>query len=339
MRGKRVTVGVDLGGTKLLGAVVDEAGAVSSLLRWPGRVRQYDRALAAIASLVGRLEGAADERDETVVAVGVAAAAFLDADREHVRDATNLLGWGGRPFRADITARLGLPVVVENDGNAAAWGEYAHGAAAGEPCVVMATVGTGIGGGIVIDDRLVAGGSGVAAELGHVQVVPDGRPCGCGAAGCLEEYASGTALTRSVRAAAAADPAGASRLLALAGGDPEGIDGPLITALAIDGDPAARGALAELGTWLGVGLAQVATMLDPSIVIVGGGLAGAAGELIIRPACDAYRARASLRAPAPVRAAALGNTAGLVGAAALARSAEHSRTAQPARDRNTTYAK
>jgi glucokinase len=321
MARKQVTIGVDLGGTKLAAAIVDGGGLVSSLQRWPGPVRDYDQALAAIANLVVQLRREAEHRGELVVAVGVAIAAFLTADRDRVRDATNLVGWRDRPFRADLGERVGLPVVVENDGDAAVWGEYMNGAATGERCVAMATVGTGIGGGIVIGGNLISGGFGLAGEFGHLQVVPDGRACGCGARGCLEAYASGTALRRSVRAAAAADPAGARRLLARAAADPDRIDGPAITTLAIEGDPMARRAVGELGEWLGIGLAQVTTVLDPSVIVVGGGLVDAAGDLIVEPARVAYGAALSIRGVrpvAPLRRAGLGNAAGLVGAGALA---------------------
>jgi glucokinase len=317
---KNVTIGVDLGGTKLMAAIVDREGHVSSLQRWPGRVRDYDQALTAIADLVTQLRREA-ERENTVVAVGVAIAAFLTADRDRVRDATNLVGWRGRPFRADLGARVGLPVVVENDADAAVWGEYMHGAATGERCVAMATVGTGIGGGVVVDGNLISGGFGLAGEFGHLQVVPDGRACGCGARGCLESYASGTALARSARAAAAADPVGARGLLDRIGGDPERIDGPAVTTLALEGDPLARRLIAELGKWLGTGLAQVTTVLDPSVIVVGGGLVDAAGELIVEPARVAYASALSIRAVrqvAPLRPAGLGNAAGLVGAGARA---------------------
>ncbi len=326
----QVTIGVDLGGTKLIAALVDSDGHVSSLRRWPGPVPGYDEALDAIAELVEQLRYEAGRQGDAVVAVGVAIAAFLSADRDRVREATHLVGWRDRSFRADLRERIDLPVAIENDGDAAVWGEYAHGAGKGERCVAMATVGTGIGGGVVIGGNLISGGYGLAGEFGHLQVVPDGRACGCGALGCLEAYASGTALTRSVRAAAAADPESARHLLARAGGDPQRIDGPSITALAIDGDLMARRAIAELGEWLGVGLAQVTSVVDPSVILVGGGLVDRAGALIIDPARIAYGARlgnCTFRPLAPLRRASLGNAAGLVGAAALARRCSAAKTA------------
>src|SRR4051794_29878032 len=210
---KNVTIGIDLGGTKLMAGLVDREGQVSSLQRWPARVRDYGQALTAIDDLVTQLRRQAEQGGDTVVAIGVAIAAFLTADRARVRDATNLVGWRGRPFRADLGARVGLPVVVENDADAAVWGEYTHGAATGERCVAMATVGTGIGGGVVIDGNLISGAYGLAGEFGHLQVAPGGRACGCGARGGLGADASGTALARSAPAAAAARPPGAERPL------------------------------------------------------------------------------------------------------------------------------
>ena len=318
---RAVTVGIDVGGTKLCAAAVDARGRVLATERRPAPVGDYERALDAIAEVTSAIRRESAAQGAEVTAVGVAAAAFFDADRELVRQATNL-GWHRRALRADLAERVGLPVVVDNDANAAAWGEYVHGAAQGEPCVVMATLGTGIGGGIVIGGRLVAGGYGLAGEFGHVQVDPGGRPCGCGARGCLEQYASGIVLADVARAAAAAQP-GATRLVEASGGDLQAIDGPLVTRLAVEGDAVARQALADVGAWLGRGLALVATVLDPSVIVVGGGVATAA-DLLLDPVRAAYRETIGIPAArplAPIRAAALGNQAGAIGAAALARAA------------------
>lgn len=327
-----VTIGVDLGGTKLVAAVVHGEGRVSSLRRWPRRVAGYEEALDAIADLVASLRREAAARGEAVVAVGVAIAAFLTAERDRVRGATYLTGWDDRPFPVDLRARVGVPVIVENDADAAAWGEFVLGAGRGAQSVVMTTVGTGIGGGIVVGGRLLRGGYGLAGELGHLVVAPGGRRCGCGSRGCLEAYASGTALTRSVRAAAASDPAAARRLLERAGGRPEGIDGPAIIAAALEGEPMAVAGLREAGAWLGRGLAQVAAVLDPSVLVVGGGLAEAAGDLIADPARTAYAEAVSVpavRPLAPIRLARLGNTAGLQGAATIAMIANDPKRPEP----------
>jgi glucokinase len=319
LAGQRVAVGVDVGGTKLVASAVDAEGRTLGLERWPEPVREYDDVIDAISELVARIRSSITP--DCVVGVGVAAAAFLDADRRRVRGATYLVGWRDRSFAAELADRLELPVAVENDADAAVWGEYRYGAGRGARSLLLATVGTGIGGGIVIDGRLVTGGFGLGGEIGHLAVVPDGLPCGCGARGCVEQYASGTAVARTVRAAVRADAAAAPRLLERAGGDPDRIDGRLITTLAHEGDEPARRALNEGGTWLGRALAQAASILDPSVIVVGGGLAEAAGDLLLEPVRRAFAAAVSiprLRPPAPITAAALGNAAGIVGAASLA---------------------
>jgi glucokinase len=319
--GQDLVIGVDLGGTKLAAGLVDRHGHVVARARWPRQVRAYEQALDAIEALAGEMREQAADRGVPVLAAGVAAAALFDTDRTRVLYAP-ILEWRDRPFLADLTKRLDLPVVLENDANAAAWGEYRHGAGAGERCLVLVTLGTGVGGGIVIDGRLLSGGSGLAAELGHLKVGSDGRACPCGREDCLEQYASGIALGRAGQAAVARDPALGRHLLALAAGDPGRIDGRLVTAAAHEGDPLALRLVGEAGTWLGRGLAQIASVLDPSLILVGGGLA-LADELVLAPARTAYTALVSLRPVrplAPIRAAALGNMAGVIGIAALARS-------------------
>jgi glucokinase len=320
--GQDLVIGVDLGGTKLAAGLVDGDGHVVAQARWSRPLRAYEQALDAIEALAGEMRENAADRGARVVAAGVAAAGLFDVDRTTVLYAP-ILEWRNRPFLADLTQRLDLPVVVDNDANAAAWGEYRHGAGAGERCLVLVTLGTGVGGGVVIDGRLLSGGSGIAAELGHLKVGSEGRACPCGREDCLEQYASGVALGRSGQVAAARDPALGRRLLALAAGDPDRIDGRLVTTAAHAGDPLALRLLDEAGTWLGRGLAQVASVLDPSLILVGGGLA-LADELVLAPARTAYMASVSLRPVrtlAPIRAAALGNAAGVIGIAALARSA------------------
>lgn len=317
-----LVIGVDLGGTKLAAGLVDRHGLVVAQARWPGRVRAYEQALGAIEALAREMQREAAHRGQRVVAAGVAAAALFDADRTEVLHAP-ILEWQVRPFLADLTERLDLPVVVDNDANAAALGEFRHGAGHGERCLVVVTLGTGVGGGVVIDGRLLSGGSGLAAELGHLKVGSEGRDCPCGQRDCLEQYASGSALGRAGRTAVAQDPARGRRLLAEAADDPERIDGRLVTVAAFRGDPLALELVTDAGTWLGRGLAEIAAVLDPSLILVGGGLA-LADELLLAPARTAYAASLSLRRVrplAPIRPAALGNTAGVIGIAAIARSA------------------
>jgi glucokinase len=256
-----------------------------------------------------------------VEAVGVGAAGWIDAQRTTVQYAPNL-AWRHEPLQAEIARQVPMPVVVDNDANAAAWAEFKFGAAAqaGDSMALIA-LGTGIGGGLVLGGQLVRGAHGIAGELGHVIAVPDGHPCGCGRRGCIEQYASGSALVRFARAGAARDPARAAVLLAAAGGDPDAITGPMVTSAARAGDRVSRDAFVSIGGWLGVTLADLAQIFDPQVFVVGGGVIEA-GDLLLGPTRRSYRESLAQRGKLPVaevRAAQLGNTAGVVGAADLAR--------------------
>ena len=212
---------------------------------------------------------------------------------------------------------------MENDANAAAWAEYRFGAGRGARVLLMVTIGTGIGGGLVVDGAVFHGGFGVAIEPGHLRVVPGGRQCACGLLGCWEAYASGTTLTVRARELAVEVPADASVLLELAGGEPAAIDGALVSLAADRGDVAARRSFAELGTWIGEGLASLASVLDPDVVVIGGGVSESP-HLDIDGVVSAFGPAESGSGHRPVpqiRRALLGNTAGLIGAADLARAA------------------
>ena len=248
------------------------------------------------------------------------AAGLVDETRSVVRFAPNL-GWREQPLRAQLEEATGLPVVVENDANAAAWAEYRFGAARGRDDVVMLTVGTGIGGALVLGGRLHRGRYGLAGEVGHLVLDKDGRHCGCGRRGCWEQYASGNALLRTARNRAAQDRERARVLLSYGDGTPEGIAGPHITAAAQAGDPVAFETFEEVGYWLGRGMAELAAVLDPGSYVVGGGVSEA-GELLLAPARREFVAHvvgADVRPIAEILPAGLGNLAGVVGAADLAR--------------------
>ncbi len=310
-----LVIGVDVGGTKVAAGVVDEKGEVLALVRRRTPSTSVDQTADAIAEVVEELTA-----EHEVDAVGVGAAGWIDVDRRKVMFAPNL-AWREEPLRDRVVERVGLPVVVENDGNAAAWAEYRFGAGRGERHLVLITVGTGIGAGIVVEGRLRRGRFGVAGEFGHVQVVPGGRRCGCGNRGCWEQYVSGRALTWEAREIADVRPTDAPRLLELVGGRPEHIHGPDVTRAAQEGDPAALEAFEVVGTWLGQGLADLAAVLDPGVFVIGGGVAEAGG-LLLGPARRAFAERLPGRGHRPVadvRPAELGNQAGLVGAADLAR--------------------
>jgi glucokinase len=255
-----------------------------------------------------------------VEAAGLGAAGFVDAARSTVLFAPNL-AWRNEPLRAAVEQRTGLPVVVENDANAAAWAETRFGAGHGQRFTVTLTVGTGLGGGVVLGGQLVRGAFGAAAEVGHMILVPDGRRCGCGLLGCWEQYASGRALVAEARQRAAGSSEAARLLLELANGRPEAITGPMVTMGAVAGDPVALACFEAVGGWLGHGMADLAAILDPQVFIIGGGVSEA-GELLVGPARETFQAMLTARDHRPtatVRVAQLGQDAGLIGAADLAR--------------------
>ena len=313
-------VGVDIGGTKIAVGVVDVDGRILEKVRRPTQPEDPASIDAAIADAVRELSTRFD-----VKAVGVAAAGFVSADQNHVTFAPNI-AWRDYPL-GDKVAELidddSTYVVVDNDANAAGWAEYVHGAARGTRNMVLLTIGTGLGAAVVVNGEMVRGAYGFAAELGHVRVVPDGELCGCGQHGCWEQYASGSALTREARLAAALDAERGATLIALAGGAPELIKGPHVTQAAKEGDELAIELLADLGRWIGTGCAQISAVLDPEIFVIGGGVIDA-GDLILEPARAAFAQHLTARAHRPVPAivaADMGNDAGIVGAAALAREA------------------
>jgi glucokinase len=310
-----LAIGIDIGGTKVAAGVVDESGELLAVAR--RRTPSQDPAHIAdvVVEIVNQLRV-----DHEVDAVGIGAAGFVDADRATVLFAANL-AWRDTPIHAELSARINVPVVIENDANAAAWAEYQFGAGEHNDDLVVLTIGTGIGAGLIFGGSLYRGRFGIAGEPGHMRVVPGGRLCGCGNRGCLEQYCSGTALVRGAREVAQERSSDAARLLELAHGDVAGIDGPVVTKAAQEGDPAAVDCFDEIGRWLGQGLADLAAMLDPGRFVIGGGV-GDAGDLLLTSARDTYSAVLTGRGHRPladVVSATLGAQAGLIGAADLAR--------------------
>ncbi|MCP9208450.1 ROK family glucokinase [Streptomyces cucumeris] len=309
-----LTIGVDIGGTKIAAGVVDEEGSIleTSTVSTPPTP---EGVVDAIADAVRKVSSGHD-----VEAVGIGAAGYVDDKRATVLFAPNI-NWRHEALKDKVEQRVGLPVVVENDANAAAWGEYRFGAGAGHDDVVCITLGTGLGGGIIIGGKLHRGRFGVAAEFGHIRVVPDGLLCGCGSQGCWEQYASGRALVRYAKQRAAATPENAKALLGFGDGTAEGIQGKHISDAARQGDPVAIDSFRELARWAGAGLADLASLFDPSAFIVGGGVSDE-GDLVLEPIRKSFRrwlVGNQWRPHAQVLAAQLGGKAGLVGAADLAR--------------------
>jgi glucokinase len=311
-----LTVGVDIGGTKVLGGVVDENGAVVKTAR-RDTPREGGAALTqAIADVALELM-----KEFAIESVGVSAAAFISADRKTILATPNIKDWNGVNLDFELTSKIGLPVVIENDANSAAWGEFKFGAGRGKENILMLTVGTGIGGGIVANRNLYRGSFGIAAEIGHLRIVPDGLLCGCGAHGCFEQYGSGTALVRHAREAVQAHPDQASNILNRGDGTLEGIKGDAITEAARDGDQLALSVFETTGDYLGAGIASLSVVLDPEAVVIGGGVVDAGDILLnpIRSAMKKYMPFAGKHPYPEIIAAQLGNQAGLVGAADLAR--------------------
>lgn len=310
------TIGIDVGGTKILGGVVDESGKVIARARTDTPRQGGSELTKTIAEIAKELL-----HNNDVVSIGVSAAGFVSSDRKTMLASPNIADWNGVNLDDELTSLIGLPVIIENDANAAAWGEAKFGAGKGQAHLMMLTVGTGIGGGIVVNGALYRGAFGVAAEFGHVRVVPDGHLCGCGARGCFEQYASGKALLRHAREAISASPEIARNLLSRGDGTVAGLTGKAITEAARDGDPVAIAAFNTTGQWLGAGIASLSVVLDPACVVIGGGVIEA-GEILLKPTREALARTMPFAGKHPyphIIAAQLGNEAGLVGVANLAR--------------------
>jgi glucokinase len=309
-----LAIGVDIGGSKVAAGVVDDAGRVLDRER---RETPGDHVVETESVIVEVVSALAARH--SVSAVGVGAAGWIANDHATVLFAPHL-AWRDEPLRDALAGRIPLPLVVENDANAAAWAEYRFGAAQDARVVVCVTLGTGIGGGLVVDGSVYRGAFGVACEYGHMTLVPDGRRCACGNRGCWEMYASGRALARDAQELAADSPVAAAGMIELAG-SVDDVKGPVVTAAAAAGDAAALSICTTMGRWLGRGLANLAAVLDPSVFVIGGGVS-AAGEILLRPAREEFEHSLTGRGYRPaarVELAALGPDAGLIGAADLAR--------------------
>lgn len=294
-----VSIGIDVGGTKIAAGVVSDDGTILARRAIETESDSENAVVVGIAKVALEMRAAAPG----AAAVGIGAAGLVDVERGIVRSAPNI-AWTDVHLRALLQDRLGMPVIVDNDANVAAWGEAMHGAGRGQQHQAMVTVGTGIGGGLILNGVLYRGAYGVGAELGHMIVAEGGAECACGNRGCFEAMASGSSIGRRAREA---------------GHD---MSGEQVGAAAAAGQDWARALIEETGTWLGVGLAGLVNLLDPALVVVGGGAASGLGEMLLGPARAALNerliGRSWRKAPAVVPAQ-LGADAGIVGAAALAR--------------------
>jgi glucokinase len=295
-----LTVGIDIGGTKIAAGVVAADGALVSRVEMPTPTTDSAVLLGAIVDTARHFVSSHD-----IAAVGVGVAGLVDEHGATVRSASHL-SLRNEPLRDEVAAALGLPVVIDNDANAGGWAEWRFGAARGHSDALFVAVGTGVGGALVVGDQLRRGAHGAAGEIGHFVVERDGRPCPCGSRGCWEQYASGRAFLRAAREAGFKVEHGSA-----------------VTAAARAGDERAQAVFGEIGTWLGIGIASLVAVLDPSVVVIGGGLS-AAGDLLRGPARLAFETYLTARGHRPepeIVLATMGPDAGLIGAADLARAA------------------
>ena len=310
-----ITIGVDVGGTKIAAGAVSEDGEMLAYVRTPTPAQNNDAVVDVIAECAEELA-----RSYEIEAIGIGAAGFVDGARSSVIFAPNL-AWRNEPLAARVAEKTGYRVVVENDANAAAWAEFRFGAAKGSKSAVIVTVGTGIGGGIILNNQLIRGTNGFGAEIGHINMVPHGRECGCGRFGCWEVYSSGNALVREAQEFARTAPEDSAMLLDFAGGSPDGITGPMVTRAAELGDAVALACFKSIGYWMGSGMADLAAVLDPDVFVLAGGVAET-GDLLLAPTRKSFAellTAADYRPTIPVSVATLGNDAGIIGAADLAR--------------------
>ena len=304
-------VGVDVGATKIAAGVISPEGEVLRRARCP-TARTPEKLLSGIVRAVSEVGDGFEVRGACVAVPG-----SLVARDNAIVYSPNLHAIEDIRLKDELEPKIGLPLTIENDNNAAAWGEFRFGAGRGKDHLVYVGLGTGIGGGVVVHGLLLRGAQGAGGELGHVTIHATGPRCACGNRGCLEAFASGNAIGRRGREVAAERPKSALGRLAAE----REVLGEDVTRLAREGDEAALSVLGEVGRWLGVGLAGFVNVFNPDVVVVGGGAMGA-GELLLGPAREEVRLRARhpSRDLVEIKEATLGPDSGMIGAAALAKS-------------------
>ena len=311
-----LTIGIDIGGTKVLGGVVDSTGNIIDSAR---RVTPPTGGKELITTIVEVVKEFKSKHE--IAGVGISIAALISADQGTVVGAPNIANLSKLNFVAELKKEFNIPIIAENDANAAMWAEYKFGAARGFNPVMFFIIGTGMGGGLVIDDKLFRGANGIGAEFGHMIVQQNGVLCGCGTKGCIEQYASGSALMRYAKEGITANPAKGKVVLDLAGGSVAGLTGAILTKAALTGDELAIAAFKQQADWLGSACASFSLILNPAAIVIGGGVVDA-GELFLAPVREAmnrYMPFAGTHTPPKIIAAKFGNDAGLIGAADLVR--------------------
>ena len=311
-----LTIGIDIGGSKILGGVVDSNGKIIDLARRPTPASGGQELVATIIDLIKEFQVI-----YKIAGIGISVAALISKDQGIIVGAPNIANLSQLNFVAELERVFNLPVIVENDANAAMWAEYKSGNAQGLNPVILFIIGTGMGGGLVVDGKLFKGANGIGAEFGHMIVQPNGLKCGCGAFGCIEQYASGSALMRYAKEGIAADPSQGNELLSLCEGDLAQLTGTVLTQAAKNGNQLAISAFNKQADWLGSACASYTLLLDPQAIVVGGGVVEA-GELFLAPvrsAMERYMPFAGTHLLPRIIAAKHGNNAGLIGVADLVR--------------------
>jgi glucokinase len=308
-----LTIGIDIGGTKISVGVVDSSGNLIDSLKCSTPAEGGKELILSVVNLVKELN-----KKHEIKGIGISIAALISSDYGTIVGAPNIANLSKLNFVNEIKEEFKLPIIVENDANAAMWAEFKFGNAKGLNPVMFFIIGTGVGGGLVIDGKLFKGANGIGAEFGHMCVVPNGILCGCGSKGCIEQYASGGALIRYANESLLANPDKSEEVLSFGEGK---LSGTALTKAAKAGNELALAAFSKQADWLGLACASYSLIIDPQAIIIGGGVVDA-GELFLAPvraAMRKYMPFAESHVPPKIIAAKFGNDAGLIGAADLVR--------------------
>ncbi len=313
IKGSELTIGIDIGGTKISAGVVDSSGNLIDSSRCSTPLEGGKELVSSVIGLVKE-----SNKKHEIKGIGISIAALISSDYGTIVGAPNIANLSKLNFVNEIKKEFKLPIIIENDANAAMWAEFKFGSAKGLNPVMFLIIGTGVGGGLVIDGKLFKGANGIGAEFGHMCVVPNGLLCGCGAKGCIEQYASGGALIRYANEALLANPDKSEEVLSFGEGK---LSGTALTKAAKAGNELALAAFSKQADWLGLACASYSLIIDPQAIIIGGGVVDA-GELFLAPvraAMRKYMPFAESHVPPKIIAAKFGNDAGLIGAADLVR--------------------
>ena len=313
IEGSDLTIGIDIGGTKISAGVVDSSGNIIDSSKCSTPAEGGKELISSVVNLVKELN-----KKHEIRGIGISIAALISSDYGTIVGAPNIANLSKLNFVNEIKEEFKLPIIVENDANAAIWAEFKFGNAKGLNPVMFFIIGTGVGGGLVIDGKLFKGANGIGAEFGHMCVVPNGLLCGCGSKGCIEQYASGGALIRYANESLLANPDKSEEVLSFGEGK---LSGTALTKAAKAGNELALAAFSKQADWLGLACASYSLIIDPQAIIIGGGVVDA-GELFLAPvraAMRKYMPFAESHVPPKIIAAKFGNDAGLIGAADLVR--------------------